>query len=408
MKDYLHFTATQLALDEDFIRWVQTRNPEDDAMWQEWLRLHPDRSPMVDEAVRLVRMIQIQHPEPDEDVVNREIERLLRNIGAENPGRQSQTPRSGPSLLYPTYPSRASSSDPVSDPLQGGRRMPSLITRAATAAAIIAMVVGVRYLYLSDKPIVSVFSYGKQIARKRLIEKINDSDKTDSISLSDGSRVWIGPHSRISYAFGFDTARARDIYLSGQAVFEVAKHPLHPFRVISGEVVTKVLGTRFCVRSFDNDSTIQVIVRSGKVSVYTQASVQAETPAATGPASEHSTPGSIILTCNQRVVYQKNAQKFQKSLLEQPSVIAPDLSDDYMTYDETPVQEVFGQLSKVYGIGIMYDAELLKHCTVTADLRGEDFYKKLDLICRAIGASYEVVEGQVFIQSAGCQGSPSG
>jgi hypothetical protein len=51
----------------------------------------------------------------------------------------------------------------------------------------------------------------------------------------------------------------------------------------------------------------------------------------------------------------------------------------------------------------MYDSEVLRKCTVTADLKGETFYRKLDLICRAIGAGYEIIDGQVVIQSGGCQ-----
>jgi len=74
-----------------------------------------------------------------------------------------------------------------------------------------------------------------------------------------------------------------------------------------------------------------------------------------------------------------------------------------MLYDDTPVVQVFNQLSKIYGINIVYDDELLKKCTVTGDLRNEVFYKKLDLICKAIGANYEIIDGQVIIQSNGCE-----
>jgi len=50
----------------------------------------------------------------------------------------------------------------------------------------------------------------------------------------------------------------------------------------------------------------------------------------------------------------------------------------------------------------VYDNALLSKCTVTADLRNETFYKQLELICKAIGAEYEIIEGQVVIQSNGC------
>ena len=74
-------------------------------------------------------------------------------------------------------------------------------------------------------------------------------------------------------------------------------------------------------------------------------------------------------------------------------------------YEEEPIEAVFKQLSTSYQINIVYDSELLKKCTIstTANFRNESFYQKLDLICKAIGASYEIIDGQIIIQSNGCQ-----
>jgi type II secretory pathway component GspD/PulD (secretin) len=72
-------------------------------------------------------------------------------------------------------------------------------------------------------------------------------------------------------------------------------------------------------------------------------------------------------------------------------------------YDDAPLDKVFGDLSKVYGINIVFDNELLKKCTVTADLSSETFYQKLTLICSAIDAHYELIDGQVVIESTGCK-----
>ncbi len=89
--------------------------------------------------------------------------------------------------------------------------------------------------------------------------------------------------------------------------------------------------------------------------------------------------------------------------METPSFIVPDTLDQRMSYEDRPVKEVFDQLGKYYGINIVYDNELLNKCTVTADLVNESFYHKLDLICNAIGAKYELLDGQVVVQSSGCQ-----
>jgi len=110
----------------------------------------------------------------------------------------------------------------------------------------------------------------------------------------------------------------------------------------------------------------------------------------------------MILTPNQQLVYEKSSKELQKILLENPVMMAPDSVKKIIPYDETAIGKVFKDLEKDYGIGIVYDNEVLKNCTFNGDLTKESFYKKLDLICRAIGARYEVIDAQVYIMSSGC------
>ena len=123
--------------------------------------------------------------------------------------------------------------------------------------------------------------------------------------------------------------------------------------------------------------------------------------------SETGTPnqlGGIILTVNQELVYKKSNREFNRGLLQNPVVITRDTVDlKIMLYDDAPLEKVFAQLSKIYGVNIVYDNDLLKKCTVTGALRSETFYRQLDLICKAIGADYEIIDGQVVIQSNGCE-----
>ena len=81
-------------------------------------------------------------------------------------------------------------------------------------------------------------------------------------------------------------------------------------------------------------------------------------------------------------------------MLAYPAEILPAAVQENMLFEEASLEKVFNQLSKKYGINIVYDHELLRKCTVTADLRTETFYRKLELICKAIGASYEIIDGQ--------------
>jgi len=268
---------------------------------------------------------------------------------------------------------------------------------AAAAVLFITLAATISYFVLTRNATVGKFDYAYVTPSKQLIENVNTSGSPVKLVLPDESIVVLGEGSKIAYANNFDSSQTRDIYLSGEAKFTVTKNPAHPFRVFANEIVTKVLGTSFIVRSFNKDSIIQVIVRTGKVSVYSQENTS---NAETGSPNQL---GGIILTFNQELIYKKSNREFKKTLLQNPVVITRDTVDQkIMLYDDAPLEKVFVQLSKIYGVNIVYDNDLLKKCTVTADLRSETFYRKLDLICKAIGADYEIIDGQVIIQSNGC------
>ena len=233
-------------------------------------------------------------------------------------------------------------------------------------------------------------------ASRQLIENVNTSKNTITVALPDGSTVKLASNSRISYEDKFDSLLTRDVYLSGQAFFSVKKNPHHPFRVFANEIVAKVLGTSFTIRAFEKDTVIQVTVSTGKVSVYSQGPTTVKESAAPNKLS------GIIVTPNQQLVYEKSRQEFQKILLENPVMINAVSVNRSMAYEDAPIDKVFDDLGRDYGINIVYDSDVLKKCTVTANLSNESFYHKLDLICRAMGARYEVMDAQVVIQSNGC------
>jgi ferric-dicitrate binding protein FerR (iron transport regulator) len=278
---------------------------------------------------------------------------------------------------------------------RSARRFPSVLRRWAIAATVAIMIAtAASLLVFKGKRIEGRYDYASVTPTKRLIENVNTSGKPVLLTLPDLSTVTLSPNSRIAYANNFEGG-TRDVYLLGEALFTVTKNPARPFRVFANEIVTKVLGTSFTVRSFEKDTTISVAVNTGKVSVYLQEE-----------SRDTQAPGildGIILSPNQELLYQKKRQKFQKVLRDNPRMIVPAKADMDLIYTDYSLEKVLDQLSRNYGISIVFDNDLLKSCTITADLRNVPFYDKLDLICRAIGARYEIIDGQVVVQTNGCR-----
>ncbi|WP_210517918.1 FecR family protein [Hymenobacter terricola] len=86
------------------------------------------------------------------------------------------------------------------------------------------------------------------------------------IHLADGSLVTLAPKSRLRYPTKFSET-SREVYLEGEAFFEVSKNPHRPFRVHSGTWVTQVLGTKFNVSAFRGAGQTAVSLVEGQVRV---------------------------------------------------------------------------------------------------------------------------------------------
>ena len=92
--------------------------------------------------------------------------------------------------------------------------------------------------------------------------------ETTEITLPDGTTVFMGPKSRLSYPEKFDRG-TREVSLEGEAFFDVTKNPEQPFIIHSGDVSTRVLGTSFKVEACSG-SLLNVAVVTGKVEVSRQ------------------------------------------------------------------------------------------------------------------------------------------
>ncbi len=86
------------------------------------------------------------------------------------------------------------------------------------------------------------------------------------IYLSDGSVVTLNSETELRYPTSFDGA-TREVYLDGEAFFNVAKDHTHPFIVHAGKMNVRVLGTAFNVKSYANDKTIETTLIRGAVEV---------------------------------------------------------------------------------------------------------------------------------------------
>ncbi len=86
------------------------------------------------------------------------------------------------------------------------------------------------------------------------------------VRLADRSTIWINAGSRLIFPPAFD-AHKREVYLAGEAFFEITGNPAQPFIVNTSTVAIKVLGTKFNVSSYPEDHEVVTVLQEGRVQI---------------------------------------------------------------------------------------------------------------------------------------------
>jgi len=352
------FTIEELATDEHFRLWVMAPTPELDRYWQQWLQQNPDRAGVAARARELVLAVhEVYQDDLSDEMLRHEISEITRIAGERKTGAD-----------VPFY------------------------RRAVwRAAAIMLLTGGLSWLYYATHNTIAPSGKGQEVAlTSEMLVKTNQTGVEMTVLLSDNSVATLAKGSSIRYPRQF-AANERRVYLTGEAFFDVAKNPDQPFLVYTQETVTKVLGTSFRIKAFDGDNTEMVAVKTGRVSVFTKNEYEGTRK-----------PSGVILNPNQQVVFNRRDNKLEKAVTANPVLLAESVVPKDLVFDDKPVSEAFDALAKAYGISITYDVEMLSNCVISAQFGDESLKQRLNALCQAIGAGYDMENGRVVISSKGC------
>lgn len=373
MKDFRNLEPEELAADSSFQEWKIGNNPEATAFWTEWLRDNPDQHERVEKAAYLLRVIynQLDHQFSEQSSLsNQEIQHEI-------------------STLY----TRLNSPKPRI--INWLRFTP---TQYGIAASLLLLLGVFGWFSLPSAPDNPEITYEQLVTHVKspLVQVANTTQKPMVINLPDRSTIVLYPRSEISYAKAF-TGVKREVYLLGEAFFEVSKNPSRPFYVYANGLVTKVLGTSFMVQTNDITRQVKVVVKTGKVSVYAQNRLTDTNQ------QEDYKLGGTVLTPNQQVVFSAEDTRMVRSIVKEPTLLEQDVQKQRFVFKRTPMAEVFSTLEKAYSIKIIFDEETMNECYLTASLADEPLFDKLDLICHTINAHYEQLDTYIVIDSKGCK-----
>lgn len=210
---YQDYEAADFAADASFQAWVQRTDEQAARYWEQWAAAHPEKRDALREAQMMVRSFRFHATEVD------------------------------PAAMFAVK----SAIDAVLDAEERkkNRRSPvwRLLIGATAAAAAIAAV-----LIMTGSP-----------SDPDMLTLSTGFGETSTVTLHDGTEVWLNANSSVRYPARFGSADVRKVELKGEAYFRVKRAPkgLHPrFVVHTAGTDVEVTGTAFNVYARHDSAAI--------------------------------------------------------------------------------------------------------------------------------------------------------
>jgi transmembrane sensor len=108
--------------------------------------------------------------------------------------------------------------------------------------------------------------YSVKAAGQLTHEIVTRKGNKTKVKLTDGTQVWLNADSKLVCAEDF-SGPYREVWLTGEAYFDVVKDSLHPFIIHAEKINIRVLGTAFNVKNYPQDKTIETALIRGRIEV---------------------------------------------------------------------------------------------------------------------------------------------
>lgn len=229
-----------------------------------------------------------------------------------------------------------------------------------------------------------------EVVQNEIIEQVVPAGTSKTLTLSDGTRVHLNSGSILRFSENFASQNeSRDVYLEGEAYFEVTNRGDKPFIVRSAELETTVLGTAFNVKAYPDDGLTQVVVAEGLVSVKQS-------------GTEKSSDESLMLEPNQWVTFDTHKKTIQKENGDIRKFIA--WKEGVLLFDDHTVAEVSSILERWYDTTIQIENEEVKNCQIHGEYQDRSLETVLKMMQFTLDIAYEFVDDRgVRITGGGCR-----
>lgn len=202
--------------------------------------------------------------------------------------------------------------------------------------------------------------------------------QTKTVDLPDGSRISLNAGSRLVYPTAF-TEQTRKVFLSGEAYADIAKDPERKFIVSANDLDIIVHGTSFNVRTYPEDSEIEVMLVSGSIDMMTKTLEHNRTVSMT--------PGDLV-----RLDHMSGAINVENVPVESFR------RDSRLTFVNCRLKDIATQLERVFNTRIVIENHSLEDQRFLASfVNGESLDDILNLLKQTSGLKYKKQYSTIYI-----------
>ncbi len=235
------------------------------------------------------------------------------------------------------------------------------------AIFIVAMLIGVyaNQLLFTEVP----------DATPMLKEISMDKGQRGSVTLSDGTKVFLNSESKISLPNVFEED-VRTVYLEGEAYFDVVKNPQKPFIIQTRSTIVEVLGTSFSIRSFPEEKVVTTAVEEGVVSFR---------------GSTENNDNGVILTAGNLGTFNIEEESITTEEIENLEIYLG-WKNGYLFFQDASMEKVKLALERKYDIQVEFDTSEIEELQLTAEFKSRMLKNVLETISMSLDLQYEIDE----------------
>jgi len=221
------------------------------------------------------------------------------------------------------------------------------------------------------------------------------------ITLPDGSKVWVNAGSKISYPADFGMT-SRNVYLTGEAYFDVVKKDDIPFFVNTDILKIKVYGTAFNVKAYKDDDKIETMLDRGAITIIRNDAPDQEINVEPNQLiTIRREKKNVPVSSSHVSTASTSTSAIKAKKLEIQDVISAEVitawKDNRLVFDEEPLGSLAKQLERRYNVQIRFTNEKIKSIRYTAAIKEIPIEQVLEAISLSAPISYQIKGTEVIL-----------